>query len=205
MANRIRFTTAQQVVEAFPEAAENLGDVPQDATPLDFLMQLAGGDNPLPALFFAGLALPKRESVWWACLVLRGLNLTNGDTGHGLTLAEAWTRNPEEDERRAAGEFAEEIYFEGPGAWVAFAAFTTSGSLAPAGLQSVPPSAEISGKSAAMAVLLAAEAQDPATRISNLRAAIECAREFALGGDGSQAWKDHAQGKFTPDFAQAAD
>jgi len=201
MANRIRFTTAQQVVEAFPSAAEDVGEVPEDIAPLDYLTQLADGDDHIPALFFAGLALPKREAVWWACLVLRGLKLTDGDAGQGLSLAETWARNPEEDQRRAAGEFAEEIYFEGAGAWVAFAAFTTSGSLAPAGLQSVPPSAEISGKSAAMAVLLAAEAEDPATRISNLRAAIECAREFALGGDGSQTWADHTQGKFTPDFS----
>jgi len=204
MANRIRFTTARQVVEAFPGAAETLGEVPDDVSPLDHIANLAAGENPIPALFFAGLALPKREAVWWACLVMRGMHLTSGDAGEGLALAEAWARKPEENERRAAGQFAEEMYFQGAGAWVAFAAFTTSGSLAPAGLQTVPPPPETSGTAAAMAVIMATESDDPGTRLSNIGAAIECAREFALGGDGSQAWKDHAAGKFLPDFARAS-
>ncbi|MEM7190735.1 MAG: hypothetical protein AAF439_14075 [Pseudomonadota bacterium] len=196
MANRIRFTTAFQVVEAFPEAADDLGEVPEDIAPLDHMAELGKDLNPNPALIFAGLALPKRESVWWACLVLRGLGLLDGETGSGLALAEAWAMRPEEDERRACGTFAEEVYFEGPGAWVAFAAFSTSGSLAPAGLQSVPPSPEVSGKSAAMAVMLAIADEDAFSRLAKARAALACAQEFALGGDGKQAWKDYAEGKF---------
>lgn len=196
MANRIRFTTAQQVVETFPGAADDLGEVPENATPLDFLSQLVSSENPIPALFFAGWALPKRESIWWACLVMRGMGLTDGEAGAGLSLAEAWVRNPEEDERRAAGQFAEEVYFEGPGAWVAFAAFTTAGSLAPAGLQAVPPPPEMSGKCAAMCVIDATEAEDPIQRLANIHAAVACAREFAEGGDGTKAWQDHKAGKF---------
>jgi hypothetical protein len=203
MVNRIRFTTAAQVVEAFPAVAEELGEVPGDVAPLDFLSQLASDENPIPALIFAGLALPKREAIWWACLVMRGMQLTDGEAGTGLSLAEAWVRNPEEKERRAAGEFAEEVYFEGPGAWVAFAAFTTSGSMAPAGLQSVPPAQELSGKCAAMSVMVSTDAEDPIDRLSNIQAAIECAREFAMGGDGTQAWKDHAAGKFRIEPAAA--
>ena len=115
MANRIRFTTARQVVEAFPAAEDDIGEVPEDVAPLDFLSQLAADENPIPALFFAGLALPKREAVWWACLVMRGMGLTEGEAGAGLQAAEAWVRKPEEDERRAAGQFAEEVYFRGAG------------------------------------------------------------------------------------------
>ncbi|MEM1160995.1 MAG: hypothetical protein AAGJ28_08685 [Pseudomonadota bacterium] len=197
MANRIRFTTAMQVVEAFPEAADDLGEVPEDVTPLDHLAELAKDMNPNPALIFAGLALPKREAVWWGCLVMRGMGLLDGEAGAGLGLAEAWAMHPEEDERRACGAYAEEIYFEGPGAWIAFAAFSTSGSLAPAGLQAVPPSPEVSGKSAAMAVMMATNDEDAFKRLANTRAAIACAQEFATGSDGKQAWKDHADGKFT--------
>lgn len=205
MANRIRFTTAMQVVEAFPEAADDLGEVPEEIAPLDYLAQLTEDMNPNPALIFAGLALPKREAVWWGCLVMRGMGLLTGESGEGLSLAEAWARHPEEDERRAAGAFAEEIYFEGPGAWIAFAAFSTSGSMAPAGLQAVPPSPEVSGKSAAMAVMLAIDSEDAFVRLANARAAIECAREFAQGGDGKQAWKDHAEGKFQVNPAELVD
>jgi hypothetical protein len=193
MANRIRFTTAGQVAEAYPEAADDLGDMPADIAPLDYLAALAESEDPNPAVIFAALALPKRESVWWACLALRGMGATDEATREGLRLAEAWVRHPEEEERRAAGEFAESEYFEGAGAWIAFAAFTTSGSLAPAGLQAVPPSPEISGKCVAMAVMLATADDDAFVRLANMRAAIESARDFALGGDGTGPWKKLAE------------
>ena len=189
MANRIRFTTAAQVVEAFPGAAGELGDVPEDVSPLGHLATLAAAENPNPAIIFAALALPKRESVWWGCLTLRGMGAADETTREGLRLAEAWVRHPEEEERRAAGEFAESEYFEGAGAWIAFAAFTTSGSLAPAGLQAVPPSPEISGKCVAMAVMLATADEDALLRLENMRCAVESARDFAAGGDGTAAWK----------------
>lgn len=193
MANRIRFTTAAQVVEAFPAAAADLGEMPADVSPFDHLAALAAGEDPNPAVIFAALALPKRESIWWGCLTLRGMGATDETTREGLRLAEAWVRHPEEEERRAAGEFAESEYFEGAGAWIAFAAFTTSGSLAPAGLQAVPPSPEISGKCVAMAVMLATADEDAFVRIENMRAAIESAREFGSGGEGTGPWKRRAE------------
>lgn len=193
MANRIRFTTAAQVLEAFPAIEDEFGDVPADVSPLDYLAALAASENPNPAVIFAALALPKRESVWWGCLAIRGMGRLNETTREGLRLAEAWVRHPEEDERRAAGEFAQSEYFEGAGAWIAFAAFTTSGSLAPAGLQSVPPSPEISGKAVAMAVMLATKDEDALERIANMRVAIDSARDFANGGDGTGPWKKRAE------------
>ncbi len=192
MANRIRFTTAAQVVEAFPAAAGQLGDVPPDISPLDHLATLSRADDLSPAVTFAALALSKRESVWWGCITLRGMGNLDDRGREGLRLAEAWVRHPEEDERRAAGVFAESQYFEGSGAWIAFAAFTTSGSLAPAGLQAVPPSPEISGKCVAMAVLQAANHPDAFVRLANLRVALESARDFAAGGDGTAPWKRRA-------------
>jgi hypothetical protein len=193
MANRIRFTTAAQVAEAFPGAASELGELPEGTSPLDHLAQLATRENSTAAIVFAALALPKRESDWWGCVALRGIaNQTGGldeRTREGLRLAEAWVRNPEEDERRAAGLYAESQYFEGAGAWIALAAFTTSGSLASAGLQAVPPSPEISGKCVATAVMQAARHPDARQRAANLRAAVESARDFASGGDGTGPWQ----------------
>ena len=193
MANRIRFTTAAQVAGAFPAAAGDLGEVAQDVPPLDHLARLSAAENPNPAIIFAALALPKREAVWWGCISLRGMDALaaglDDRAREGLRLAEAWVRNPEEDERRAAGRYAESQYFEGAGAWIAFAAFTTSGSLAPAGLQAVPPSPEISGKCVAMAIMQATNDPDARRRLANLRIALESARDFAGGGDGTGPWK----------------
>lgn len=192
-ANRIRFLSAAQVVEAFPGAADDLGEIGPDRSPLDHLALLAESEDPNPAIIFAALALPKREAVWWGCLTLRGMGLVDEASQEGLRLAEAWVREPEEAERRAAGEFAEAEYFEGAGAWIAFAAFTTSGSLAPAGLQAVPPGPEVSGKCVAMAVMLATADDDAFVRLANLRTALASARDFATGGDGTGPWKARAE------------
>lgn len=193
MKNRIRFTSARQVADAFPAAAGDMGDVPEDVTPVDYMTTLGEGESPTAGVIFAALALPKREAVWWACLCIRGIGRVDDKVEEGLKLAEAWVRHPEEAERRAAGAFAEAEFFEGAGAWIAFAAFTTGGSLAPAGLQAVPPSPEISGKCAAMAVMTASsDEEDFAFQIGSLKAAIASAREFALGGDGTEVWKTRA-------------
>lgn len=188
MASRIRFTTAAQVAEAFPEVAEEFGEIPGDLLPLDHINQLVADENPMAALMFAALALPKRDAVWWGCLALRGMGGADPLTAEGLRLAEAWCRHPEEEERRAAGEFAQENYFEGAGPWIAFAAFTTSGSMAPAGLQAVPPSGEVSGKSVAMAIMLATEHEDAVQMIANQNCAVASAVDFAGEGDGTRPW-----------------
>ena len=190
MAKRIRFTTAVQVAEAFPDVAEELGEVPADLHPLEYVNQLVESENTMTALMFAALALPKRDSIWWGCLALRGMGGADPLTAEGLRLAEAWCRHPEEEERRAAGVFAEENYFEGAGAWIAFAAFTTSGSMAPAGLQAVPPAPEVSGKSVAMAIMLATEDEDAFQSIANQKCAIASAVDFAGEGDGTGPWID---------------
>lgn len=195
MAKRIRFTTAAQVAEAFPEVAEDLGDVPGDKLPLDYVQQLIESDNVMTALTFTALAFPKRDAVWWGCLTLRGMGASDPLTAEGLRLAEAWCRHPEEEERRAAGEFAQENYFEGAGPWISFAAFTTSGSMAPAGLQAVPPSAEVCGKSVAMAIMLATEDEDAFRMIENQKCAIASATDFANDGDGTSPWIERLQSK----------
>ncbi len=188
MASRIRFTTAAQVGEAFPEVAEELGEIPADLLPIDYVKQLVADENSMTALMFAALALPKRDAVWWGCLALRGMGGADPLTAEGLRLAEAWCRHPEEEERRAAGEFAQENYLEGAGPWIAFAAFTTSGSMAPAGLQAVPPSSEVSGKSVAMAIMLATEDEDAFRMTENQNCAVASAIDFASEGDGTGPW-----------------
>ena len=57
MANRIRFTTAAQVAKAFPGAASELGEIPAELAPLDYLAALAAGDDANAAVIFAALAV----------------------------------------------------------------------------------------------------------------------------------------------------
>jgi hypothetical protein len=188
MTNRIRFTFARQILEAFPAAAEDLGEVPEDVAPLDHVQALAVAKNPGPAVLFAALTLPKRESVWWGCLCIRGLKREGADLREGLAAAEEWVRKPEEEQRRAAGKIAERQNFTGPGAWIAFAAFTSGGSLADAGLQAVPPPADSCGRAVFAALMQAVRDENPHMRLANIRCALDSFREFAAGGDGTRAW-----------------
>lgn len=188
MTNRIRFTFARQVLEAFPAAAEDLGEVPEDVSPLDHVQAMGAEKNPLPAVLFAALTLPKRESVWWGCLCIRGLRLDDAKLREGLSAAENWVRKPEEEQRRAAGKVAEAQNFNGPGAWIAFAAFTSGGSLADAGLQTVPPPPDACGRSVYAAIMQAVRDKDPFVRLANIRCSLDSFREFAAGGDGTKAW-----------------
>lgn len=189
MTNRIRFTTARQVVDAFPGAADLLGDVPDDVSPLDHMIGLARGVDPSPAMLFTAMMLPKREAIWWGCLCLRGLRLADPKLREGIEVAEAWVRKPDEDERRAAGLLAESHNFDGPGAWIAFAAFTTGGSLAPAGLQAVPPPADTAGRSVFAALMQGVMSDDPLERIGRMRCVIASAQDFIAGQDGMGPWK----------------
>lgn len=190
MSTRIRFTTARQVADAYPSAAEEFGEIPDDAAPLAFLKTLSTGEDPSPALLFAALMLPKREAVWWGCLTLRGAGGLDADAQEGMDAAEAWVRTPEEKQRRRAGEVAEAQYFEGRGAMIAFAAFASGGSLAPAGLQAVAPPPDVCGRSVYMGVLMACADDDPLEQIGRMRAAVASAGDLAMGGDGTGAWKN---------------
>lgn len=188
MTERIRFTLARQVLEAFPTAAEDLGEVPENITPQDHISALAAENEPTPAVLFAALTLPKRESVWWGCLCIRGLKRDDAKLLEGLTAAENWVRKPEEDQRRAAGKIAEDLGFNGAGAWIAFAAFTSGGSLAPADLQAVPPPGDSCGRSVFAAVMQAVRDDDAFVRQANIRCAIDSFFEFAKGGEGTKTW-----------------
>jgi hypothetical protein len=188
MTSRIRFTLARQVVEAFPATAEDLGEIPDLVTPLDHAAEMAALKNPGPAILFAALTLPKRESVWWGCICVRGMRLIDPKVQEGLVAAEAWAHNPEEDERRAAGLIAEAHNFTGPGAWIAFAAFTSGGSLSDAGLQAVPPPSDACARSVFAAIMQAVRDDNPHQRVNNTRCCMESFREFAEGGKGTSAW-----------------
>ena len=54
-----------------------------------------------------------------------------------------------------------------------------------------------------MCVIASTESEEPLDRLANIQAAVECAREFAQGEDGTKAWQDHKAGKFRIEPAAA--
>lgn len=95
------------------------------------------------ALTVIARALPRQYALAWACECVRRFMSPAAPTHTidraGLALAEAWLREPTEENRRAALDFAERDGFESAGGWIAAAAGWSGGSIAPAGYTAVPP------------------------------------------------------------------
>lgn len=136
------------------------GRLSLDAAPADFLDALRALELDVDALRFLAYALPAREAVWWATLCVRAVSEAPDELA-GLMAAETWTREPSEENRRAAMEVAEALGFESAQAWTAVAAFWAEGSMAPPDAPVVPPGEELVGHAAAGAVALAAVEREP--------------------------------------------
>ena len=116
---------------------------------------LDAGDTP-DALKLLARLLPKRYAVAWLCQCARDQPLGLEDKA-GASLAEKWVREPNEDNRRAAFEFANAGGYKSLGAWLAAAAGWSGGSLAPASQEKpVPPPEHLTARASVAAINLMA-------------------------------------------------
>ncbi len=178
----------------------DLGEEPRallddELTPEGFLDRLLEAGLLADAVSFLAHALPKREAVWWACLSVRtpGAGAATDGDRKLLEIAEAWVESPDEETRVAALEAAEQSGYETAASWAAAAAAWSGGSLAPAGLEAVPPGETLTAKAVTAAVMLAAAAGEPLEVEPRQREFLACAREVAGGG---RRWQERRpQGK----------
>jgi hypothetical protein len=131
-------------------------------------------------------ALPKRESVWWACLAAR--TMVAADTPPpvvaALDAAEAWVYQPSEEKRRAAMEKAQATQYDHPGVWAAVGAFWSGGSMAPPNAPAVPPAEHLTGVAVGGAVTLAAVMRQPENAPEKYLTFLRQAIDIANGGSG---------------------
>lgn len=173
---RLRFTTARQVFEAFPPAREDIQAEPTDAEPIAFLHGLMEGKTPEDAIGFCAYMLPRREAVWWACQCIRAgsAGLAPGEA-QLLEAAEAWVKDPEEQNRQVALDAGMNAGGSGPAAWAALAAAWSGGSLLSEPNQPVPPPAYLTAQAVRAAVLTALATAAPKERRDRLVANIQSA------------------------------
>ena len=69
--SRVRFATANDLFETFPELLKTIKVLPNDKPPLDFLKDLSVDEKLEDAVTFCAFLLPRREAVWWACRSVR--------------------------------------------------------------------------------------------------------------------------------------
>ncbi len=130
--------------------------------PKELMAALTGVDNPRDAIYALSFMLPHRQVVWWACLAVRLIpDLAERATDlAAVEAAETWVQSASAaDAERAIGAAERCDLRHAPG-WTAMAAFWGGPSLAPRGLQAVPPAPHLPGVAARTALVLAVH--DPA-------------------------------------------
>jgi len=174
MATNLRFNTAQEVFDAFPTAHEDMSVEPTKEPPIRFMQGLLSSETPEDAITFCAYMLPRREAVWWAhqCVIQNGSEIAPEER-ELVDAAEAWVREPEEDNRRKALSAGMNARFKTPGAWVALAAGWSGGSMAVDSEYPVPAPAHLTAKAASAAILGALARVENARRSEFLKAYAE--------------------------------
>jgi hypothetical protein len=181
VSDRLRFTTARQVFEAFPTAAADIAVRPGDERPLDFARKLLAPGRRFESIVYLAYLLPRREAVWWGCQCVRAVSGAKPDDA--LLAAEAWVRDPEETTRRAALDLGWSRDARIATTWLALAAGQSGGSITPEGAYPVAPPPQATALDVKAAIVLAI-AQGPAPDQSAWTAAcVEAGIRFASGGD----------------------
>ncbi len=128
-----------------------------EPTPSEFLRALIEAGLHADAVAYLAHGLPRREAVWWGCLCTRDTAPAEGSAeALALAAAEAWVYAPDEEHRLAAEHTIKAAGLQSPAGLLAQAVAWSGGSLAPEGLQEVPPPEHLTGRMVSAAVMVAA-------------------------------------------------
>lgn len=155
-------------------------------TPGAYLEKLVAASAFHDAIRFLAAALPPREAIGWACLCLRRTAPPAPESPEKAILdaAEGWVRSPGDETRRAAFDAATKLGSSSPAGLLALAAFFSGGSIAPAGMDAVPPPEKVSASMIAGGIFLAAIPGDPVRIPERLHACLNLGIDIAKGQKG---------------------
>jgi hypothetical protein len=174
----LRFETARDLFEAFPDVKEQVTIEPSDDPSLQFLASLAQ-QAPDQAVAFCAHLLPRREAVWWACQSVRMLRApATADEQRALQAAELWVKEPEEESRIAALNTGKLGDHQKPATWLALAA-GWAGNTMPFDDKWVPIRPDQTARAVRAAILIAAANRDMKSRDELLRQCIEAGGRLA--------------------------
>ncbi len=184
----IKATMAVDICRNFQlsEPAQSL--LEDDRESSEFLSDLIDKNYYIDATHFLAHGLEKRAAVYWAHLCVTstmGNNISNeGSTA--LEAAKRWIRHPDgENASWDAYQAAEATESESPATCVAMAAFVSGRSLAPPGMEAVPPSENLTGVAVSTAIVLAAVYEGPEKADEKYQRFTEQGMDIARGGKGN--------------------
>jgi hypothetical protein len=182
MSSRIRFDTARDVFESFPDLKYAVAPPKDNSGPLDYARALLASPRPTDAIVFIAHLLPRREAVWWALQCCRAM-LGPGADDESLRAANAWVHAPDDHNRRSALAAADAGDHSAPTTWLAFAAGRSGGSLSAPDQPPRPAPPSACAMAANSAVMMAVCSGDPLDVVERVRACAEAGFRFAEGGD----------------------
>jgi hypothetical protein len=149
----------------------------------EYLGLLRHADHFKDGVRFLAYWLPKRQAVWWACLCAQQV-LPPGapaSVSEALRTAQGWTREPSEENRRAALPAAEAAGLDTPAGCAALAAFLSLGSMAPADVPPVAPPPHAAAEAVIGAAMLAAVIHEPHKASEKYRLLLDLGIEVMTG------------------------
>jgi hypothetical protein len=177
--------TAAEICGRVDLSAEGRAFLLPTLSPQGFLALLVDAGQIGDAVRFLAFALPIREGVWWACVVVHG-NLGQPGESEALCLdrSVSWVYEPTDSRRRACMAAAESANFDGAPAYAALAAFWSGGSMAPQNMPDALPDPKLGPIGVGASVLLSITAGDPKLLNERFKTAIVRGVDIANGGNG---------------------
>ena len=156
--------TAAKICGDFEAQEETKAHLSGEIMPHEFVDRVVRASLYADATRFLAYGLPEREAVWWACLCVRSVPACCGDeiAAEAMQAAEAWIKNPEEENREVALAAGSKHKFEMPGApaaWTAMAAGWSGGATATDDENVPEPPEHLTAHAASGAIILAASAE----------------------------------------------
>jgi hypothetical protein len=179
---QVRFTTVQDLFEAYPMAKHEVGPVEPGLPSLDFLRAAIGKRDWSAAVSFCAYLLPRRVAVAWGCRALRQMvDRFDPEASRAIRFAEAWVEEPDENRRSKALAAGNAGDYNAPATWLAFAAGFSGGSILPPEYDRVEAKPEQTAKAVRAAILIAlcGLARDSRDRI--MTACLEDGIQLARG------------------------
>lgn len=184
---RVEAINAGELMEHFEIEDASAAVLHPELNPEGGVLALVEAGCYYDAIKLLAHGLPKREAVWWACLVARQVQNPDTDQGNidALIAAEEWARQPSEENRLKCRVLAEKTKYETPASWAATAASWSTGSLAAEGEPDIEPPKYLYAHAVAGSVTLAGMLKDPDDPETCLYHYIQQGSDLARGGQGS--------------------
>jgi len=176
---KIRFSTAQQVIDAFPHTRVEFEGQPLGLAPIAFIQHLLHNKAEKKAVTFCAFLLSRHDAVKWLCKSLRTAKANYAPKEEAwLALSEEWAKAPSEAVRQVAFQAAMASGFRTASSFAAAAAGWSGGSLSGTADNPVPPPAQLTGEAVKTGLLLCALEGPITEQADKMRSMVELALTF---------------------------